>query len=1136
MQYKMKKYLAVFLACLVFGVMPLDIVLAETVQTEQDSLEIEGYSPYGTKNEAVRYGETLTLRVKAKSTVSEVFYQWQSGEEENKAADIAGATGAEYTIAKADVSTPKFFQCLVWDDNHREEKLKMRFNVRVDTILMPDGNTKESCSYYPHVWEGNVVTLSPGAESPFEMTYQWAYYDDAAQKWIDLENETGGSYTVSCTADSPVRYQCSIRNAYSKKTVQYYLNRHSADEPEPVKMEFSPNIRDWYIYEQTGDRLMDLSNYSNRWPGQNGAVKITHKDGSELYTSSNFSQNATAIETNEDGSWKAGDYAVVYGYLNLTSSLNIHIVRIEENGCDLIKGTPAVGQTAGAIAPDYQYYRIQPETSGTYEVRISNISGAGKVNLYRENTVTETGVTLQFGSLQEMEFSEARENKLTLTLEGGTSYFLVVRSDAGQSGYDISFDEFTRQLPLDTPVEVNGMREFTFTPEKSGYYTLEYLSNYGEGAYYAANADVYTSGMNRAGSLNESSSPYLRSGIRYNIALSGNYEGVADYETVKFHMVSEENLPEQIVQAALSDGMTVKLDADGILSYEKTGAETNGEIISETRDGQYGVLPDNQSVKKIVIGEGIRKLEEWTFLAFENLTEVALPASLEEIGMRAFSDCTKLSEVSLPEENHLTVIGEEAFLSTPFLNDQTGNYKMLGTIVLKYTGDETETLVPQKTTAIAGSAMRGSDTLEKITILDKVKQIGTLGMADCASLTGIDVPGNVTEISYCAFYHNTAMEQAILKEGVERIGEEAFFACTGLKEVYIPRSVNYIGSHAIGYSDWNSKTYRYQLSEELPTIYCYYNTAGYRYAKSNQIPYELLDEKNLSNEDICHLSYSYRHGIWPVRLNKLEVRFADKILTEGNDYAISYQDASDKTKTVAVITGTGDYFGTRTIELSFDPQGGADPNPDKGDPGQNEINQSKVPSIGASLTDPGTGISYRVTNEDVNHPEVEYLDANGTAKGTIKIPDKILIDGITYQATGIAAGAFSKNKALKRVEIGNGIKTIGKNAFSGCSGLTAVSGGANLVSIGDNAFLKCTSLKKFTLGKNVSKIGKKAFGSCKKLKSITIKTTKLTKKSIGKGAFSGTPSNVKVSVPKKKVKAYKTLLKSKGISKKAKIK
>ena len=122
------------------------------------------------------------------------------------------------------------------------------------------------------------------------------------------------------------------------------------------------------------------------------------------------------------------------------------------------------------------------------------------------------------------------------------------------------------------------------------------------------------------------------------------------------------------------------------------------------------------------------------------------------------------------------------------------------------------------------------------------------------------------------------------------------------------------------------------------------------------------------------------------------------------------------------------------------------------------------------------------------------------------------------------------------MEIGNGIKTIGKNAFSGCSGLTAVSGGANLVSIGDNAFLKCTSLKKFTLGKNVSKIGKKAFGSCKKLKSITIKTTKLTKKSIGKGAFSGTPSNVKVSVPKKKVKAYKTLLKSKGISKKAKIK
>lgn len=1138
MKYKLKKFLAVFLACLVFGSgMPQNSVFAETA--EEDSLTIEGYSPYSTKNEAVRYGDTLTLRVKAKSTVSEVFYQWQSGPWDSQVEDIAGAVGAEYVIDTADTDTPKFFQCLVWDDNHKDAKLKMRFDVRVDTILMPDGDTSETCSYYPHVWEGNEVTLSPGAESPFAMTYQWSYYDNEAKEWEDLENETGGSYAFSYTADSPDRYRCQIRNTYGEKTVTYWLNTHTADEPEPVKMELSPNIRDWYIYEQTGEYLMSLSTYSNNWPGQSGAIKITYKDGSELYTSSNYSQSALKVGKNEDGSWKAGDYTVEYGYMNLTSLLNIHVVRIGENGFDLVKGEAAVSQTAGTAAPDYQYYRIQPAASGTYEVSLSNVNGSGKVNLYRENTVSETSVTVEFASLQEMAFSVGGENKMSVTLEGGTSYFLVVQSDTAQAGYDILFDDFTRELPLDTPVEVNGIKEFTFTPQKSGYYTLEYLSEYdGESYYYAANADLYTSDMVRAGSFNSDSSPYLRSGEKYNLVLSTNYQGDPNYETVKFCMVSEADLPEQIVQAALSDGLAVTLDDTGLLTYEKTADGTEGSVISETRDGSYGVLADNSSVKRIVVKEGIRELYNGTFYAYKNLEEVTLPASLEKIGARVFTDCTKLVSVILPEENSIASVGEEAFSSTPFLNEQTGNYKMIGTVVVKYTGEEAETLIPQNATVIADSAMRGSSTLEKITILDKVKRIGSLGMADCAGLADIDVPGNVTDISYCAFYHNTAMEKAVLNEGVERIDMEAFFACDSLKEVYIPKSVSYIGVHAIGYGSYNWQNHTYNLSGELPLIYCYYRTAGYRYAKSNEIPYELLDEKDLSNKEICHLSYSYRHGIWPVRPDTMEVRFADEALTAGKDYTVSYQDAADRTKTTVVITGMGDYFGTQTAELSVKPQNVDDGDPDKKDPHQGETSQGggTVPKEGTVVTEPGTGISYKVTKAGAGNLEAEFVKVPGTAKGTVKIPADVKLNGKTYQVTSIGANAFANNKQIKKVEIAGTIKTVGKGAFSGCSKLAAVSGGAGLVSIGDQAFFKCVSLKKFTIGKNVVKIGKKAFGGCKKLKAITIKAIKLTKKNIGKGAFSGTPSNAKVSVPKKKVKAYKKLLQSKGIHKKAKIK
>ena len=96
--------------------------------------------------------------------------------------------------------------------------------------------------------------------------------------------------------------------------------------------------------------------------------------------------------------------------------------------------------------------------------------------------------------------------------------------------------------------------------------------------------------------------------------------------------------------------------------------------------------------------------------------------------------------------------------------------------------------------------------------------------------------------------------------------------------------------------------------------------------------------------------------------------------------------------------------------------------------------------------------------------------------------------------------------------------------------------GSNIVSIGKNAFAKCTKLVSVIIGKNVTKIGKDAFAGCKKLKKIVIKTKKLTKKSVAKGAFRSVGKKVVVQVPKSEYKAYKKLLRAKGLSKKVKIK
>ncbi len=78
--------------------------------------------------------------------------------------------------------------------------------------------------------------------------------------------------------------------------------------------------------------------------------------------------------------------------------------------------------------------------------------------------------------------------------------------------------------------------------------------------------------------------------------------------------------------------------------------------------------------------------------------------------------------------------------------------------------------------------------------------------------------------------------------------------------------------------------------------------------------------------------------------------------------------------------------------------------------------------------------------------------------------------------------------------------------------------------IRDMASINRKNLTELIIGKNVRKIGKYAFMFCDKLKKITIKTTKLTKKTIGSNSFNGIYKKVVFICPASKLKDYKNWL------------
>jgi len=198
-----------------------------------------------------------------------------------------------------------------------------------------------------------------------------------------------------------------------------------------------------------------------------------------------------------------------------------------------------------------------------------------------------------------------------------------------------------------------------------------------------------------------------------------------------------------------------------------------------------------------------------------------------------------------------------------------------------------------------------------------------------------------------------------------------------------------------------------------------------------------------------------------------------------------------------------------------------------------------VPSEGTVLAYNDTNADYVVTNTSTEAPEVSYKFTNKSAT-SVTIPDAIVVDGVTYKVTSIVNNAFKNHKKIKTVKMGANITSVGKNAFYGCKKLTTVKMSKNVESIGDGAFQDCAALKKIEIPSTINKIGKKAFYGCKKLTNITIKTTKLTTKNVGKDAFKKAGSNnykkLTVKVPKKNLKAYKTMLKKRGLSAKAKVK
>ncbi len=211
------------------------------------------------------------------------------------------------------------------------------------------------------------------------------------------------------------------------------------------------------------------------------------------------------------------------------------------------------------------------------------------------------------------------------------------------------------------------------------------------------------------------------------------------------------------------------------------------------------------------------------------------------------------------------------------------------------------------------------------------------------------------------------------------------------------------------------------------------------------------------------------------------VKAGNAELTAGVDYDVAYANNINIGTASVILTGKGNYTATAVKSFTIQAKTGT------------------AFTVGAN--------KYKITGSGT----VSFTGLKSSSVKKVTIPKTVKIGGASFKVTAVADNALKGKTKVTSVTIGANVKTIGACAFKGCKKLSEV-----------------------TIGSGVTTIGKEAFMNCKKLSKITIKSKVLKK--VGKNALKGIKSNVTIKVPAKKLSAYKKLLKTKGLSTKAKIK